>query len=934
MTTLKQTLALAWREFVSLWVTPMGYGVTALFMLGSSLLFFSEFASGVEATMLPVYIGVSWLLAVLTPAVSMRLLSEEWRSGTLELLAASPVTDTQIVVGKWVGAMGFVGIMLSLIGPACGVLMLWGRPDVGVLLSGWLGLWLVAGLYLAIGLWVSAMTSSGLLCYMASLFVIGAVTLLTALLPFAAFIGPDMRAALFTMNVPAQFGDFAQGVIDPTTVSFFLSGILLMLFIAIQSMRLRRQVTSRRWEPIVSSVIAVVVIVLINVIVANETARLMRVLPYAWQGWVRVDLTSGNTQSLSPRTRRSLDQLDRPVRLVSTLGDLDAATRPVHDRLNLLARSSDQITAEHLRPTDTQAIAELRETIQQRFTEANAPAVETLKTVESALRPLATQMAEIASKLESRMKEDREMVMRTRQAIALSIDAMSKTSRQVRDQVEAFAASRVGDLPDHGAQLQQYQRILDALRRAVLPRFVEQMEQVIRDSNATGQTREQAIVLSRRAETIQQQVRDLLTAIAAVELDASYQRMRQALGSGAVVLILGEGPGRAEAVSLARSETGAWQVSEDTLAAAISRVSGSTITLGQVVFVSSDGQTVVGEGGPMRYWASRLATAGYRVRQQMLEQVLETLDAELSEKPGDELEPVVYVFPAILPGSLNEESMRQARNRQAAALQGILDRGHSAVVFTMPDPTLRAVESDRLLGVLASRGLMPVADRVLVWLRPLGENRDTISTQMVVTEFSDQSPVTRGLDGSPAMVAGASPLEVEQSDDAYAVTPLLAVSDPRVWATDRMAELATAAQAGEPLEAESHTGPYIVAAMSQDPGTIASGAAGGLVVITSGLFGHDLITSNADPNLNPQTIGSAATRGAAYPVNLELLMNSVYVLSGDTTLATAGEGVLSVRRVGLVRETTMLGLRVLLLLVGPGLIVAAGAGVWFVRRRG
>lgn len=929
MKIMKQPLALAWREFVSLWVTPMGYGVAALFMLGSSLLFFAEFSTGAEATMLPVYIGVSWLLAVLTPAVSMRLLSEEWRSGTLELLTASPVTDTQIVVGKWLGAMGFVGLMLGLLWPACGVLMVWGRPDVGVLISGWMGLWLVAGLYLGIGLWVSAMTSSGLLCYMASLFVIGAVTLLTALLPFAAFVGPDMRVALFTMNVPAQFGDFAQGVIDPTTVCFFVSGILLMLFIAIQSLRFRRQVSGRTWEPVASSAIAVVVVVLLNIIVANETTRLMRVLPYAWQGWVRVDVTADNAQSLSPRTLRNLDQLDSPVQIVSTLGDLDAATRPVHDRLNLLARSSGHITVSHLRATDTRAITELRQAVQDRFQVANAPAVETLNQVEAALRPMADQMAKIAAKLNTRLDEDREMIMRTRQAIALSVDAISKTSRQISDQVEAFENSRVDDLPDYAAQLQQYQRILDALRRAVLPRFIEQMEQVVSDDKATGATREQAILLADQAEAMREQVGDWIAAISAVEFDASYQRMREALGSGAVVLVLGDGAGQAEAVNLVSSETGAWQVSEDALAAAIGRVSGSKTTLGQVVFVSIDGQPVVSEGGPMRYWASRLATAGFRVRQQTLEQLIEQIEGEQMS----EWDRAVYVLPAILPGSLNPESMRLARNQKALALKTILDQGGSVIALTMPDPTLRAVETDRLLGVLASHGITPKADHVLVWLRPLGENRSAISTQMVVTDFSDHSPITRGLDGSPAMVAGASPLEIQDNAKGVEVTSLVEVRDPRVWATGQMAQLAAASQAGEALEPGTYAGPYVVAALSRDTEDSAN-ASGGLVVISSGLFGHDLITSNADPALNPQGIGSAASSGAAYPANLELLINSIYVLTGEATFATAGEGILSVRRIGLVGSSRMFVLRLLLMVIGPGLIIAVGVAVWFIRRRG
>src|SRR5437868_6668309 len=104
---MSNTLTIARRELSSLFFSLIAYVVLGIFALGTTLLFLYSYGPGLPATIRTTLEGVVWLLIVLVPPISMRLISEEFRSGTIETLMTSPVRDGEVVVGKWLGAMGF-----------------------------------------------------------------------------------------------------------------------------------------------------------------------------------------------------------------------------------------------------------------------------------------------------------------------------------------------------------------------------------------------------------------------------------------------------------------------------------------------------------------------------------------------------------------------------------------------------------------------------------------------------------------------------------------------------------------------------------------------------------------------------------------------------------------------------------------------------------
>lgn len=237
-----RTLAVARRELSSLFFSPIAYVVLGLFGCGSALIFFLNFAPGARAELRPTLDGVIWLMIFLVPAISMRLVSEELRSGTIEPLMTAPISDTEVIVGKWIGAMGFFAALLLPIIVLAIVLELKGNPEIGPIVTGVVGLLLVGGLYLAIGTFASTTTQNQIIAFLVAIFIICMLTFLMFFLPRWDFLGPGMKDAVNYMNVNHQFTDFSKGLIDTSNFIYFLSGITVFLFLSVIVLQ------SRRWR--------------------------------------------------------------------------------------------------------------------------------------------------------------------------------------------------------------------------------------------------------------------------------------------------------------------------------------------------------------------------------------------------------------------------------------------------------------------------------------------------------------------------------------------------------------------------------------------------------------------------------------------------------------------------------------------------------------
>ena len=188
---------------------------------------------------------IRWLLAsaailvlFLMPLLSMRAVSEEIRSGTIELLLTAPISDGQIVLGKFLAALALYGGMLAMTLLHIAVLFWYSQPDLAPILAGYLGLALVGAALLALGLFFSSLTRNQIV---AGLLTFGALLVLW-LLEFAGQRGGDAGRLLAYLSVTGHMEGFARGVISTRDLVFYLSFAGFWLYLTRESLR------SRRWR--------------------------------------------------------------------------------------------------------------------------------------------------------------------------------------------------------------------------------------------------------------------------------------------------------------------------------------------------------------------------------------------------------------------------------------------------------------------------------------------------------------------------------------------------------------------------------------------------------------------------------------------------------------------------------------------------------------
>lgn len=219
--------------------SPMAYIFLTVFLILSSWLFFRQFFIVNQANMRDFFVLLPWIFLFLVPAITMRLWAEEKRGGTLEVLMTFPVKDYEVVLGKFLASLIFLSIALafSLIIPA--IIMYLGNPDVGVIVTSYLGTLFLGGAFLAIGLWVSSMAKNQIVAFVLAIFIsfifliigdsIVTLSLPDFLVPIARYLGLN-----------AHYQSIARGVIDSRDIVYYVSFIFFFLFLNMQNLEQRK----------------------------------------------------------------------------------------------------------------------------------------------------------------------------------------------------------------------------------------------------------------------------------------------------------------------------------------------------------------------------------------------------------------------------------------------------------------------------------------------------------------------------------------------------------------------------------------------------------------------------------------------------------------------------------------------------------------------
>jgi ABC-2 type transport system permease protein len=255
---MRNILAIAHKELRSYFASPIAYIVLGLWALLYGYFYYAILAYFVTQSMQPNQFGmpnqavninqdmirlllqnVTILVLFIMPMITMRTYSEEKRSGTIELLLTSPLTDFQIIMGKFLGAVALYAAALLISMIHIGLLFVYGSPEWKPLVAAYLGLLLFGSCFISVGLFISSLTKNQIVAGVATF---GVVLLLWVINWIGSAAGPTAQAITEYLSIISHFDDFSKGVIDTTHLVYYISFITFGLFLTAKS------VDSERWR--------------------------------------------------------------------------------------------------------------------------------------------------------------------------------------------------------------------------------------------------------------------------------------------------------------------------------------------------------------------------------------------------------------------------------------------------------------------------------------------------------------------------------------------------------------------------------------------------------------------------------------------------------------------------------------------------------------
>jgi len=240
-----RVMAICRRELRAYFTTPLAYVFIVIFLAlnGATTFYFGGLFDRGQADLQPMFAFHPWLYLFLVPAVAMRLWAEERKSGTLELMMTLPVSTTQAVIGKFLAAWTFVAIALALTFPTWITVSYLGDPDHGVIVASYFGSFLMAGAYLAIGGFVSALTRNQVIAFVvgaAATFLFMMSGLELVLSAFRGWAPPFVVDLVQSLSFLAHYDSIVRGVVDLRDLVFFLSVMGIFLFANAVTVDLKR----------------------------------------------------------------------------------------------------------------------------------------------------------------------------------------------------------------------------------------------------------------------------------------------------------------------------------------------------------------------------------------------------------------------------------------------------------------------------------------------------------------------------------------------------------------------------------------------------------------------------------------------------------------------------------------------------------------------
>lgn len=935
---------IAAREVSALFRLPVGWIVVALYALLSAVVFVQyTLVPGAPATMRYFFTAAAWMMIPVAPAISMRLLSEEARAGTIEMLRTAPVSDFAVALGKMLGAWTFLCITLAptLVLPFTLALVSEPAPDPGPIVLGYLVLGAFGGLCLGIGLVASALTSSQTLAFLGTLMAL-ALLMMVSRSALPSFLGPELIELLSAFSATERIAELSRGVLDTAAVSYFLIGAGWAVVVAAGILETRRLSRYRG---------ATLALWCVFLAATGATAVLAGVLTHTVR--FRADVTSTGAHRLSPRAERMVDLIEAPTELVFAIDTARAdrlAADLVTDVLRAYDRASGLVTLRVIDLSSPRGLAQtdaLLGVLAQRE-EARADRVsEALRSSVQAARLAADEMELLSGELSA-----------VQDAITAT-DQAGATNRAFFEQRAALARVAARTLleqaegaepaltePDGPAGLVASDRALPPMvagwktQREQLTDLHAQVRAYADSDLGSANARALARTAADRAERL----RDL-AAVTQERLERlpglDTLRVARALETGEALLVIGPPTQGVAAVDL-----DALLPSTEVLERAGVSPAGFIGPRAQELVATAIGRLVrperpilvfthAGGAGDLLGSADFFTKVVQRLRDRGIDSI-EWAATEQPEPPGlltldpAGQRPVVYavISPDSTRGSADGRlTGAQQAKELAAVVQGLLDSGKPVLLSLNPSIFPTYGDTDPMGELAASYGITPRTGMTLLRERvvPGGRRADELT---IALPAGGEHPIADALGGLRTLLPWAIPIDLTQAPGARA-WPLIELTDTgasepwaesrwlRLWSTPAQSRALLREQPTYEAPGDTRSPRWILAAAGQRTTDVGESR---LVVVGSNSWATDGVVLGVERMVD----GRVTTR---FPGNAVLLDAAISWLAGQDELIAPGAEARPVAVVKPLSPARLSTIRWVLVGLIPALVLVTGAGV-------
>jgi len=249
------------KEFKSYFSSPIAYVVITMFLILSGYFFYNTFAlfstisfnatidpalakqvgllNITESVARPLFGNISVILLLMVPLLTMRLFSEEKKSGTIELLLTYPVTDMEVLLGKFLACMAVFTIMIALTVLYPILIIAFGQPEAGPIITGYIGLFFVGASFVSLGIFASSLTENQII---AATLSFGVLILFFMMGTSVSLMGPTIGNIMMHISLIGHLEGFAKGIVDTTDIIYYFLFIVLFNFLTL------RVLESKKWR--------------------------------------------------------------------------------------------------------------------------------------------------------------------------------------------------------------------------------------------------------------------------------------------------------------------------------------------------------------------------------------------------------------------------------------------------------------------------------------------------------------------------------------------------------------------------------------------------------------------------------------------------------------------------------------------------------------